>query len=482
MSTEQAPRILYERYRIEERIAAGSAGFVYSAVDTHTGEDVVVKLFPDAALETAKGAWAREMRLAFRLSHPNIVRCLNAGFSGSDQDSILVFERISGGSLRRWLVQEGQLPNEELVRLLRDLAAALGFAHRHGVIHRDVKPENILREEGRWLLTDFGSGRHLSPDDAASTLIGSLGYIGPETFLNRTVFASDQFGLGVTAWECMGNERPSDQTRAQAWLDGRRRTDLMGVVSVLMAGHPERRWPHMPAIATLLGPTSVRDHRIFGRELLVLGERSVTAVSEDGERVCWRGSRARRFCHLDGEKPTLAGDRRIVDLGGEGPDTLFVREDPFEVLACSRHHRCALLRDEDGLHLVAFHETGSARSWPAPRLPRHLGQGYFIGPTRVVFLSPGDRRALYLELEPPVLRPREGVLPLPFVEARWLEELLLLCGSVERTELIRPQLGPERRERAQVAPDHVRIVRGASGPSLEVVPPLARPELPGEPS
>lgn len=477
----EAPRVLFERYRIEQRIAAGSTGLVYSATDTRTGEDVVVKLFPDLGLGAARGAWAKEMKLAFRLRHPNIVRCLDAGYPGSDEeDSMLVFERISGGSLRRRLVEGDAMKEEEVRSLLQDVGAALAFAHRRGVIHRDVKPENILREDERWLLTDFGSGRHLAAASAA-TVIGSLGYIAPETFMNRTVFASDQFGLGITAWECLGHDRPSDQERARIWLDGRRRTDLQGVISVMMAGHPERRWPHMNAVLALLGPAELRDFATRGEELFLLRGRSVSVVGPDTERVLWRGGRARRFCHFLGEEPILAGERRIVDLGRDEPDTLYVRDDSFDVMAASRTHARALIRDEASIHLVGFSDTKPPRSWSLGEVEtKRMVRGLFVGPEAVLFVNPGDRRALHVDLGQPRLRPREVLLALPFVEAFQLDEPVLLCGDTDRTELVRPVLGPDRGEQVHFSPDHVKVVQTASGPSLEIVPPLAQSDFEGE--
>lgn len=474
-------RVLYERYRIEDRIAAGSAGLVYAAVDIKTGEDVVVKVFPDASVADDKGAWAKEMRLAFRLVHPNIARCLNAGFSGADEDSILVFERISGGSLRRHLVQRQKLSDEEVTGLLCDVGAALQFAHRKGVIHRDVKPENVLYEDGRWLLTDFGSGRFLSSTAQAATLIGSLGYIGPETFLNRTVFASDQYGLGVTAWECMGRSRPRNEVRSQAWLNGHRRTDLEGVVATMLAGHPERRWPHMSAALAMLETPGIRDFAVHGSELWLLGERTVTAHGAEHERVVWRGSQSQHFGHVPGEAPILICRRRIVDLATRTPETFYARDESFELVACSRVYARALLRIGDELQLVTFGSDVEPRRWPLRNEGAHrTARGLFVGPDAVLLATPGARRGLHLDLSNNMLREREVVFPLPFVEWCMLGEPVLICGDSGRTELIRPQLGPERQQKANAAPDHVRVVRQGDGPALEVIPALSQPESDGE--
>jgi serine/threonine protein kinase len=149
------PELVLDRYRVGSRLAAGAAGTVVGAVDTEDERAVVVKFFDGSDDNFA--AWVQEVRLAMRLRHPNIPACVNAGYDPAWGLSVLVFERALGGSLRRALVSGRSFTVDDHRRVLADVAAALVHAHAQGVIHRDVKPENILAQtaEGAppWQLT-----------------------------------------------------------------------------------------------------------------------------------------------------------------------------------------------------------------------------------------------------------------------------------------------------------------------------------------
>ena len=166
--------LVLDRYRLGQRIGAGASGSVHAAEDTQLGRSVVIKLFDGQ--EDSFGAWRDEMRLILRMSHPNIVPCLDIGFDEHLGMWTLVFARQTGGSLRRWMVDPVRQAQLRLRDILHDVASALSFAHKKGVIHRDVKAENVLAEqssaETRWLLCDFGSGRFLTPGSRAQTLAG----------------------------------------------------------------------------------------------------------------------------------------------------------------------------------------------------------------------------------------------------------------------------------------------------------------------
>jgi serine/threonine protein kinase len=128
---------------------------VFLAEEVRLGRQVVLKLLPpETGASVNVERFEREIQLAARLQHPHIVPLLTAGASGDLLYYVMPF--ISGESLRVKLAREGELPIVETVRILREVVDALAYAHRNGVVHRDIKPDNILLSEGHAVVTDFG--------------------------------------------------------------------------------------------------------------------------------------------------------------------------------------------------------------------------------------------------------------------------------------------------------------------------------------
>jgi eukaryotic-like serine/threonine-protein kinase len=199
MSDEVYPgMILGERYRLEKPIGTGGMSSVWSGRDLELDREVAIKLVADTLAQNAAfmGRFHREARMAASFSHPNVVRIYD--FDGSGDPPFLVMERIHGGTLA-----EHDAPDPR--RLAEQLLAALDQIHRAGVVHRDVKPANVLLDpNGNAILTDFGiahseeATRYTEP----GALIGTPGYIAPE--LQRGGDAtprSDLFALGVLLQE-----------------------------------------------------------------------------------------------------------------------------------------------------------------------------------------------------------------------------------------------------------------------------------------
>jgi hypothetical protein len=194
--------LLQDRYEIRREIGRGGYSIVYQAWDRAVGADVAVKLLvpPPATAHLARERLRREVHAVRGLSHGNIVAVYDLLDEGPW--SFIVMEYVAGSDLAVRVRQRGPLAAADAVRLGRDVAAALAAAHRRGILHRDVKPQNILLDpDGRARLTDFGSARL---DDqlgitATGALAGTLAYAAPEIVAGRRGDArADVYALGLT--------------------------------------------------------------------------------------------------------------------------------------------------------------------------------------------------------------------------------------------------------------------------------------------
>ena len=200
------------RYRIARELGRGGVSVVYAARDTQVGHDVALKLLvpsPATANQTRE-RMRREVNAVRRLAHPNIVAVYD--FAEDGPYGAVIMELVDGEDLDRRVRRSGALPPDDVVRVGSEVAAALAAAHRHGVLHRDVKPKNILIDrDGRARLTDFGSAR--MEGDATITrtgaIVGTLAYMAPETAEGRRGDArSDVFALGMTLFHAAAGRLP----------------------------------------------------------------------------------------------------------------------------------------------------------------------------------------------------------------------------------------------------------------------------------
>ncbi|MFN8718728.1 MAG: serine/threonine-protein kinase [Gemmatimonadaceae bacterium] len=163
--TLQSLRVsLADRYEIAGELGQGGMATVFLARDLKHGREVAIKVLKPELGRTLGGErFLREIQLAAKLSHPHILPLFDSG----DADGLLyyVMPRVAGLSLRDRLNESRQLPVEEAVRITSEVAGALDYAHRNGVVHRDIKPDNILLQDGHALLADFGIGKALSTVD-----------------------------------------------------------------------------------------------------------------------------------------------------------------------------------------------------------------------------------------------------------------------------------------------------------------------------
>ena len=200
---------LGQRYHLEEPIASGGAAIVWRAFDENLSRSVAIKLLhPHHATDpTVVERFERESRSAAQLNHPNAVRIYDTG--RDDELVYLVMEHVDGPSLREVLKANGPLDTQVVAALGEQIASALGEAHAHGLVHRDVKPANILiASDGTVKVTDFGIAKALSGTDATltspGTVVGTAAYVAPEQLEDASVDArADIYALGVLLYECL---------------------------------------------------------------------------------------------------------------------------------------------------------------------------------------------------------------------------------------------------------------------------------------
>ena len=204
--------LIAERYEIEELVGTGGMSSVYKARDTLLERNVALKILHEhyTADDEFVERFKREARAVAQLSHPNIVTVIDRGEDGGKQ--FIVFEYIDGENLKERLVKSGRLPVRDALELALQVARALGFAHEHGLVHRDVKPQNVLLNgDGRAKVTDFGIARTLDVDGVTQTgtVLGTSNYIAPEQASgNRVDTQTDVYSLGVVLYELLAGDVP----------------------------------------------------------------------------------------------------------------------------------------------------------------------------------------------------------------------------------------------------------------------------------
>ncbi|MDE3054748.1 MAG: serine/threonine protein kinase, partial [Gemmatimonadota bacterium] len=220
---ESFARLLAGQYALEREIGRGGMGVVYLARDLKLDRPVAVKTLPphlagDAAV---RERFLREARTAARLSHPNIVPIYRA----DEMDGHVFFAMgyVDGESLAERIRRDGPRDAREVLREMRDVASALGYAAARGVIHRDVKAENILveRATGAAMVTDFGIARlaEAAPLTATGQVLGTVHYMSPEQVGGEPLDGrSDLYSLGVVGFYALTGRFPFDATLASAVL------------------------------------------------------------------------------------------------------------------------------------------------------------------------------------------------------------------------------------------------------------------------
>jgi serine/threonine-protein kinase len=347
---------LGERYAIQREIGAGGMATVYLATDLRHARPVAIKVVrPEMSGSDGIARFLREIELAARLQHPHILPVFDSGAfddGAGGQAPYFVMPFVEGETLRARLGREKQLLVDDAISLAAEVADALAYAHAHGVVHRDVKPENILMSGGHGVVADFGvakaveSGASLAGAAApgltqAGLVIGTPHYMAPEQATGRDPVdaRADQYSLGCVLYEMLAGEPPFAGGAAQSVIArnmtaprphlGRVRHDvseaLEDVVIRAMAIDPADRFPDMSALAATLrqARTAARPRR---RTMVVIAAAAVAAAAAGA--VAWVATRPERVAVTE-EAETIA----VLPFNASGPGVEELGEGMVDLLS-----------------------------------------------------------------------------------------------------------------------------------------------------
>jgi eukaryotic-like serine/threonine-protein kinase len=257
------PEQIAGRYELQRRLGHGGMATVYLATDRELRRPVAVKILADnlAGDETLRQRFKREARLAAKLDHPNVVQVYDVGEEG--ERSFIVMEYVDGGTLADRLDSPRGLPAAERLSVLQQMCEGLAHAHDRGLVHRDIKPQNLLirRGDGCLKIADFGIARAAEETRLTQTgrVVGTDRYMAPEQLYDGPITpATDVYACGVVADETLAaNRRPHE---------------LTAVIERCLSEHPGDRFDDAAALGEALGtangtpaPTRPLAHRVRSR-------------------------------------------------------------------------------------------------------------------------------------------------------------------------------------------------------------------------
>ncbi len=380
---------LADRYAIQNEVGAGGMATVYLAHDVKHDRAVAVKVLrPDLAAVVGAERFLREVKLTARLEHPHILTLIDSG----EADGFLyyVMPYIEGESLRERLTREGELPVDEAVRILREMADALYYAHGQGIVHRDIKPDNVMFSSGHVVVTDFGVAKAVSnaapqssPVTTAGSTLGTPAYMAPEqaTADPNVDHRVDIYALGCVAYELLTGRPPFTGESMQQLLSAhvtqapdpvsRYRATVPDVLEQLtmrcLEKHAADRWQsaadvqqQLAAIALSTSaatpvavPPAARSERL-GRNAMV----TAAAIALLAAGAWWLGTRS----GADGARSSIGADATpsiavlpFTDPSAEGDEQYF-GDGMAETLIYA-------LNGVDGLRVAAQTSEASNSTW-----------------------------------------------------------------------------------------------------------------------
>ena len=263
-------------YSLQRELGRGGMGIVYLARDVQLDRDVAIKVLPAhlASIPEARDRFVREARTAAGLSHPHIVPIHRVGEAGGFVFFVMTY--VEGETLGERIRARGPLPPDEAMRVLREVAWAIAYAHGRGIVHRDVKPDNIMLEAGtgRALVTDFGIAHGSSADAALGTdpgkIMGTAHFMSPEQAASGPIDGrSDIYSLGVVGYLAVSGRLPFESDNLHAVMVRQATeappsvmraapglpTALGAAIDRCLARDPAARFPDGEALAAALAPT-----------------------------------------------------------------------------------------------------------------------------------------------------------------------------------------------------------------------------------
>jgi serine/threonine protein kinase len=294
-------------YRIDARLARGGMGVVYRA--THLGLDrpVALKVIARelAGDSSFRDRFLRESRLAARLDHPAVVPVYDS--REVDGELFVAMRLVEGGDLRGLIDRDGPLPPDRATALLGQVAEALDAAHAAGIVHRDVKPHNVLVEGDRAYLSDFGLAKSLEDSSVSgASVVGTAAYMSPEQWRGEAVGpAGDVYSLGCVLYEAVTGVVPMARADADPATTPSLSPDLEAAIEKATAPRPEDRFPTAGALI----------------EAARAGERPTQIMSPtDADRPTRRGRLNRRAPERGRPNPPIAPVRTTAGAGAVGKD------------------------------------------------------------------------------------------------------------------------------------------------------------------
>jgi hypothetical protein len=375
---------LGDAYTIEGEVGRGGMGVVYRARDERLQRRVAIKVLPPelAFQKDIRERFTREAQTAAKLSHPHIVPIHTVGEGHGLVYFVMGY--VDGESVAGRIRRRGKLPVEETRRIMTESADALSAAHGFSIIHRDIKPDNILLEgsRGRVMITDFGIAKALSGSSGA-TLTGAGVAIGTPAFMSPEQAAgereidgrSDLYSLGIVTYQMLTGELPFNAPTVAGILmkqitepapDVRARRpdvpeDLALAVSRCLEKDPENRWPTADALRRAL-----ENRAVVGYQPTGLGWRAGRGVTRPGAREASPGAGGQRGAAPAG--PARRNRQGLLDRGGNEVNRGVAEIDPRRSPRRRREHGNEQMVPDTGEPRIVQQVRGQFASWAAVSL------------------------------------------------------------------------------------------------------------------